>query len=100
MPTEFVLTSNELPEEQLKVTAFPNPFVDKLHVSITSHTIQDVEISFSDALGKAVLFKKVNLNTGENTIEFDEIPNVNQYLFMKVKTKGGDVDLKKVMRLR
>ncbi|MCP9770828.1 spore coat protein CotH [Lacihabitans sp. LS3-19] len=100
MPTEFVLTANELPEEQIKVTAFPNPFVDKLQVNIISQNIQDVEISFSDALGKAVLYKKVKLIVGENTISFDEIPNVNQYLFMKVKTKDGDVDLKKVLRVR
>jgi CotH kinase protein len=99
-PEEFILTSNELTVENLKVTAFPNPFVDKLQVTIESEKVQNADISFSDASGRAVLNKKVKLSIGDNAIDFDNIPNVNEYLFLKVKTQNGVMDLKKVVRLK
>lgn len=99
-PEEFVLTANELPAESLQVTAFPNPFIDKLQVKIISQNSQKAVVSFSDISGRIVLDKEVELVSGENHIDFDQIQNVNDFLFLKVKTARGVMDLKKVVRVR
>lgn len=98
-PEEFVLTSNELPSEILQVTAFPNPFVDKLQVKISSQNSQKAEVSFSDITGRIILKKDTELASGENFVDFDQIHNVNDFLFLKVKTASGVMELKKVVRV-
>jgi hypothetical protein len=99
-PEEFVLTANELPTENLHVTAFPNPFVDKLQVKILSQSIQKAEVSFTDITGRIILRKDMELSIGENFVDFDQIQNVNDFLFLKVKTANGVMDLEKVIRMR
>jgi hypothetical protein len=98
-PEEFVVTSNELPSEILRVTAFPNPFVDKLQVKISSQNTQKAEVSFSDLKGRVILKKDIELASGENFVDFDQIQNVNDFLFLKVKTASGVMELKKVVRV-
>jgi hypothetical protein len=98
-PEEFVVTSNELPSEILQVTAFPNPFVDKLQVKISSQNTQKAEVSFSDITGRVILKKAIELASGENFVDFDQIQNVNDFLFLKVKTASGVMELKKVVRV-
>jgi hypothetical protein len=98
-PEEFVVTSNELPSEILRVTAFPNPFVDKLQVKILSQNTQKAEVSFSDITGRVILKKHIELVSGENFVDFDQIQNVNDFLFLKVKTASGVMELKKVVRV-
>ena len=88
-PEEFILTANELPIENLKVSAFPNPFVDKLQVTIESQKVQNAEITFTDASGRLVLSKNAKLELGGNSIDFENISNVNEFLFLKVKTQDG-----------
>jgi hypothetical protein len=99
-PEEFVLTSNELSSENLQVTAFPNPFVDKLQVKILSQSIQKAEVSFTDITGRIILRKDMELSIGENFVDFDQIQNVNDFLFLKVKTANGVMELEKVIRMR
>ncbi|MCP9761701.1 CotH kinase family protein [Lacihabitans soyangensis] len=98
-PEEFVLTSNELPSESLNVTAFPNPFVDKLQVKILSQNVQKAEVSFSDITGRIILKKDIELSAGENFVDFDQIQNVNDFLFLKVKTESGVMNFRKVVRV-
>lgn len=99
-PEEFVLTSNELPSENLQITAFPNPFVDKLQVKILSQKAQKAEVTFSDITGRIILKKNIELVEGENFVDFDQIQNVNDFLFLKVKTVSGWMELKKVVRVK
>ncbi|WP_255048217.1 CotH kinase family protein [Lacihabitans sp. CS3-21] len=99
-PEEFVLTSNELPSENLQITAFPNPFVDKLQVKILSQKAQKAEVTFSDITGRMILKKNIELVEGENFVDFDQIQNVNDFLFLKVKTVSGLMELKKVVRVK
>jgi hypothetical protein len=99
-PEEFVLTSNELPSENLQITAFPNPFVDKLQVKILSQKAQKAEVTFSDITGRMILKKNIELVEGENFVDFDQIQNVNDFLFLKVKTVSGWMELKKVVRVK
>jgi hypothetical protein len=99
-PEEFVLTSNELPSENLQITAFPNPFVDKLQVKILSQKAQKAEVTFSDITGRIILKKNIELSSGENFLDFDQIQNVNDFLFLKVKTVSGWMELKKVVRVK
>lgn len=99
-PEEFVLTSNELPSENLQITAFPNPFVDKLQVKILSQKAQKAEVTFSDITGRIILKKNIELVEGENFVDFDQIQNVNDFLFLKVKTVSGLMELKKVVRVK
>ncbi|WP_255079148.1 CotH kinase family protein [Lacihabitans sp. CCS-44] len=99
-PEEFVLTANELPSESLQVTAFPNPFVDKLQIKILSQNSQKAEVSFSDITGRIILKKDIELSSGENFVDFDQIQNVNDFLFLKIKTESGVMDFKKVVRVK
>jgi hypothetical protein len=99
-PEEFVLTSNELPSENLQITAFPNPFVDKLQVKILSQKAQKAEVTFSDITGRMILKKNIELVEGENFVDFDQIQNVNDFLFLNVKTVSGLMELKKVVRVK
>jgi hypothetical protein len=99
-PEEFLLTSNELPSENLQITAFPNPFVDKLQVKILSQKAQKAEVTFSDISGRMILKKNIELSSGENFADFDQIQNVNDFMFLKVKTESGVMDFKKVVRVK
>jgi len=99
-PEEFVLTSNELVSNSLQVTAFPNPFVDKMQVKIQSKVQQKADLTFSDVTGKLVLAKKVELNEGDNFIDFENVPNVNDFLILKVKTSNGELNYNKVVKLK
>jgi hypothetical protein len=99
-PEEFVLTSNELVSNSLQVTAFPNPFVDKLQVKIQSKVQQKADLTFSDITGKLVLGKKVELKEGDNFIDFEDVPNVNNFLILKVKTSNGELNYNKVVKLK
>lgn len=98
-PQEFVLTANEISKTNLEVTAFPNPFVDKLQVKIYSTKTQKAEVSFSDNLGRMILKKEIELVSGENFVDFEQIQNLNEFLFLKVKTESGVIELKKVIKL-
>jgi hypothetical protein len=79
---------------------YPNPFVDKLQVKIQSESIQKAEVSFSDITGRIILRKEIALSIGENFADFDQIQNVNDFLFLKVKTQSGVMELKKVVRVK
>jgi hypothetical protein len=46
-----------------------------------------------------ILKKDIELASGENFVDFDQIQNVNDFLFLKVKTASGVMELKKVVRV-
>ena len=56
--------------------------------------------TFSDITGRMILKKNIELVEGENFVDFDQIQNVNDFLFLKVKTVSGLMELKKVVRVK
>jgi hypothetical protein len=55
---------------QVQSKAYPNPFSESFTVVVESETAKPASITITDAVGKKVMEKTVNLNAGANEVEF------------------------------
>jgi CotH kinase protein len=99
MPEEYIVTATEPSFEKMKVTVFPNPFIDKLQVNIINEIAEKATITVSNGLGKQVYTKSVDLKTGENLFEIPFDGNSPEILFVKVKKANGEVVLQKAVKV-
>ena len=80
---------NDLSEEIIHATIFPNPVSDVLHVKIPSQHKTTATIEISDILGKIILQKNIILNNGDNDFSFDEVKNQHPGLYiLQIKTNS------------
>ncbi len=80
---------NDLSEEIIHATIFPNPVSDVLHVKIPSQQKTTASIEISDILGKIILQKNILLNNGDNDFSFDEVKNQHPGLYiLQIKTNS------------
>ena len=100
MPEEFILLSSEPSIEKMTVTVFPNPFIDKLQLSIQNGKAEKATIQVINVLGKQLYLKSVNLQAGDNTLEipFDVI--ATEQIFVKVIKNSGTVVMQKAIKLK
>lgn len=102
MPKEFVVTANEISDKSLIVTAFPNPFIDKLNVNVISNKDVEAQLQIIDILGKIVYDKKIFLKAGENISDIDVPSQLYQQTInmLRVITKDGNMELQKVINTK
>jgi CotH kinase protein len=99
MPEEYIVTASEPSFEKMKVTVFPNPFIDRLQINIMNEAIEKATISVSNGLGRQVFIKSVDLKAGENLFEIPFDGNSPEILFVKVKKTNGEVVLQKAVKV-
>jgi hypothetical protein len=99
MPKEFVITSNAEPEQNWRV--FPNPFLDKIQIELTSKEKAIGEATLFDQTGKLLLSEKLEIVEGKNYLNID-IPqnlNIQGVTLMKIKLPSGEVIFKKLLKV-
>lgn len=62
-----------------EIKCFPNPFIDKIHVSLNSLKNQDVLIKIFGQYGKMVYNETVSLDEGENELILE--PHLHQGIY-------------------
>jgi hypothetical protein len=100
MPEEFIILANEPPMENMKVTVFPNPFIDKLQVNIQNQKAEKATIQITDALGKQLYVNNLNLTSGENIFDIPFDISSPEMVFVKVKKASGSVVLQKAVKAK
>lgn len=70
-PDCFITDVEDLATPILGLSNTPNPFTGFTNVNIASQVTGDFQFSVHDIFGKQVYVNKVNLQEGQNTIEFD-----------------------------
>ncbi len=100
LPQEFILLSSEPTLEKMEVSVFPNPFIDKLQVSIHNTQIEKASIQVINALGREMYFKKIELQKGDNSFEIPfDVSNAEQ-IFVRVRKTSGTVVMQKAIKLK
>ena len=84
------------PAEQLSVTAFPNPTIERLSVDLGVHSEKFVELSLIDIYGRTVRNRKINDQTLVTFSNLNELPNAD-YFLMGLDTEGKLHKLSTVM---
>ncbi len=101
MPKEFILTGNEISTEVFDVKAFPNPFIDKIYLKVSSLKNTSALVTLQDITGKIVFEQTIELSVGQNEKELN-LPSfqVSQSInFLKIKTKEGEVKMSKMVKV-
>jgi hypothetical protein len=74
-------------ENSIKLQVFPNPVSDVLQVQLPSSQKETVNITITDAAGKSVYFKPLQVSEGNNatSIPVQHLPKGTYYLFLNNK---------------
>jgi hypothetical protein len=102
MPKEFIITANEIPTSVFSVKAFPNPFIDRINLKISSQKNTTALVTLHDISGKQVFEETIDLKAGENEKELN-LPSfqVSQSInFLKIKTKEGEIKMSKMLKVQ
>ncbi len=100
MPEELVILSSEPTVDKMQVRVFPNPFIDKLQVSIENMQAEKATIQVVNALGKEMFFKKLDLQKGDNTFDIPFDMFTAEQIFVKVRKASGMVVMQKAVKVK
>ncbi|MBC7936744.1 MAG: T9SS type A sorting domain-containing protein [Rhizobacter sp.] len=64
------------PVKNINITATPNPFGNKLKLTIAAPSKESATLILTDLVGKKILQKNVNLLQGVNSIEIDQLQSL------------------------
>lgn len=67
------------------ISAYPNPFNDKLHIDLDSKNIETGEINFIDMTGRILIHNKIVMEIGTNQLEFDLVKLSRGIYLMEIK---------------
>jgi CotH kinase protein/Secretion system C-terminal sorting domain len=102
LPKEYTITANELPTEEFSVKAFPNPFIDKIQLTIFSSSAKGAVVGVYDESGRQLLSQKIDLLAGQNEKEIN-LQNFETYqkiYFLKIQTDKGQVKLSRMVKVQ
>ena len=85
-----VILFNLVREIKLAPSVYPNPVMDMLTVSIPSLSRQQTTVIISDASGKTVMVKKVELEKGENKMVMDGVERLSKGLYL-IQIRTADI---------
>lgn len=80
------------------LSQYPNPFVDKINLTLRSDRDQNVICIFHDINGKELYQEIVQLEGGVNLIEIKAVPYAQGLLFLKVQDELGKEIVLKLLR--
>lgn len=89
--TDFAITANEPSLAEINITAFPNPFLERININIQSLFTEKAKIRLSDNLGKTIFEATEMLQIGNNDFHIElpenEIVSGIKYLTIESGTK-------------
>jgi hypothetical protein len=99
LPREFVITANEFENNQFQVTAFPNPFVDKIYLNLKSPAATLSKITLTDVLGKIILEQDLELKEGdqEHELVLENFTSMQSVVILKIQTSEGQVVMNRLV---
>lgn len=84
-----IVTPSGVDNSPVKFFAYPNPFKDKLIISIASELSQSVRIELIDLRGNKVYSKDFTVSPGSNIISLDKLPALAQGVYsLRVSGQG------------
>ena len=92
-----MLKDIQIPSSAFKMSAYPNPFLNKLNISFNLMTDNNVEISIYDIKGKLISKKSFSkLGAGLHDVEFDfeSITGGDYLCILKV---GNEIEINKIV---
>jgi hypothetical protein len=99
LPQEFVITANEFENNKFQVTAFPNPFVDKIYLNLKSPAATLSKITLTDVLGKIILEQDLELKEGdqEHELVLENFTSMQSVVILKIQTSEGQVVMNRLV---
>jgi hypothetical protein len=98
--TNFAITANEPSFENISISAFPNPFLERININIQSKIPEKANIILLDNLGKQLYNSTQNLQVGDNDL-FIQLPDyqiISGIKFLKIEINGKVVTKKLVQQ--
>ncbi|MFY7913005.1 MAG: CotH kinase family protein [Emticicia sp.] len=83
--TNFAITANEPELPEMNITAFPNPFLERININIQSIFAEKAKISLTDNLGKTIFEGNEMLQVGNNDF-YIELPEKEIVSGIKILT--------------
>lgn len=77
---------------------FPNPFVDKVSVDVTTEYKQTVEIRLTDVSGKTLRKDVLVAQKGANTFYLNDLRSLNGGVYIMEVRTGGQTTIKKLLK--
>jgi hypothetical protein len=82
-------------EMSIYAKVFPNPFTDKIEISLKAEQYGILNISISDINGKIILNKKINVAKGQSVASIDNLANLPKGIyFIKTSLAGRTATFK------
>jgi hypothetical protein len=79
------------PQQKFEITNLVNPFISTVNFQLTAYRNETVELQLTDALGHAVVSKKITVNKGANAVSFNVPQSLakGSYLLRVVSPSGS-----------
>lgn len=79
------------PQQKFEITNLVNPFISTVNFQLTAYRNETVELQLTDALGHAVVSKKIAVNKGANAVSFNVPQSLakGSYLLRVVSPSGS-----------
>ena len=79
------------PQQKFEITNLVNPFISTVNFQLTAYRNETVELQLTDALGHAVVNKKITVNKGANGVSFNVPQSLSKgsYLLRVVSPSGS-----------
>lgn len=88
------LSTNNIPQIQLKASVYPNPTVQNVTLSITDFDLTDLQFTLFDITGKIISIGKVTQT--ETQIEMRQLSQANY--FLKITKNNQDLKTFKIIK--
>ncbi len=89
--TDFAITANEPEMAEMNISAFPNPFLERININIQSLSVEKAKIRLTDNLGKIIFEGNEILQIGNNDFHIElpenEVVSGIKYLIIESNTK-------------
>jgi hypothetical protein len=87
--TDWVISTNQLPNDVEHLAIYPNPFTENVNVQIHLASNQAIKVEIHDITGKILESQIANLNAGENTIHLTMSNLVAGVYIVRLRTENG-----------
>ncbi|MGL4631117.1 MAG: CotH kinase family protein, partial [Leadbetterella sp.] len=100
IPRPQVITYSEPNKSPIKLTVFPNPFIDKVHLEIENGEEETAKIIVQDAIGKTFSTSDWQLVSGINKtqISLDKV-EAGKLIFIRIIKSNGKTHFQKLIKL-
>jgi hypothetical protein len=91
------LVLSDIEEENQQVQIFPNPFGDKINISITNSYIGKIHITILNTIGQ-IVWENSNISDGQTKLEVDLSSMSSGIYFIQIENNQGRT-IKKVLKM-